>query len=768
MPKKTVRAEISSFAKGFITEASPVNFPEGALSSVINFEINKDGTIDRRLGMDIEEGTVEIDSFITPSNISSTNISTFVWPNVSGINDQEFLVIQSGEYLLFIDNTKSSITSSEYVGNLYLEVGRNFKMAFTSVNGKLIATLPSGRIAVIEYSEGVFNYYIDTLKIRDLFGVSVVIDDKDLSSEKYIAFRPTTGSSEHFYNLRNQTFGLSKRVSTGGADNVSNDPAAATYVISSAYPSNSDSIWTGVYFSTPKDEVFDVIKMNDSKDGKVSSPKGFFIIDALRRGSSRLEAWQINQTEQGFTELPVASLPADITPEGASVLAEHAGRVFFGGFSGEIMDGDNNSPSLSSYVFFSQLVKRTPDVFKCYQEGDPTGRADSDIIDTDGGFIRISGAKKILALQPLNETLLVFADNGVWAIRGGADYGFSAKNYNVIKICSYGLRASTPLVNEGGAVFFWSVDGIYVISKNQYGDLVADNITDTSIKSFYDEINVTPSNYVRAIYDKTQRKIRWLYNLNPANTGEDLVRELIFDVVLKCFYVLEIKRTISNEIAIVDFFNTPPFSISTIIESIVADSVPVNANSTSVVIETEVRQTGVKTVKYLALKYTPTSILFTFSSYFNNTFRDWKAVDDVGSDAKAEFTTGIVTAGDSAIQKQIPYLVSHFRRTESGFELIGNDIVPKNQSSCLIRSQWDWANTVNSKKWSSVFQAYRYPRFYIPVDIDDTFDTGFELITTKNKIRGRGRAFCFNVQTEQDKDCRMVGWSLSVNGNSLT
>jgi len=46
-------------------------------------------------------------------------------------------------------------------------------------------------------------------------------------------------------------------------------------------------------------------------------------------------------------------LPEDRTPGGATLVAEFAGRVFYGGFSGKTIGGDENSPELSNYLLFS-------------------------------------------------------------------------------------------------------------------------------------------------------------------------------------------------------------------------------------------------------------------------------------------------------------------------------------------------------------------------------------------------------------------------------
>ena len=49
---------------------------------------------------------------------------------------------------------------------------------------------------------------------------------------------------------------------------------------------------------------------------------------------------------------------------------------------------------------------------------------------------------------------------------------------------------------------------------------------------------------------------------------------------------------------------------------------------------------------------------------------------------------------------------------------------------------------------------------------DDDYETGFEVVTSKNKLRGRGKAFALHMETEAGKDCRILGWSISLNGNT--
>ena len=86
----------------------------------------------------------------------------------------------------------------------------------------------------------------------------------------------------------------------------------------------------------------------------------------------------------------------------------------------------------------------------------------------------------------------------------------------------------------------------------------------------------------------------------------------------------------------------------------------------------------------------------------------------------------------------------------------------------MMRFRWEWSDTSNAHKWSRIQEVYRYrlPR-YITGPSDD-YDTGFELVSTKNKIRGRGKAFCMYLETSPFKDCQIVGWNLTANSNVVT
>ena len=107
----------------------------------------------------------------------------------------------------------------------------------------------------------------------------------------------------------------------------------------------------------------------------------------------------------------------------------------------------------------------------------------------------------------------------------------------------------------------------------------------------------------------------------------------------------------------------------------------------------------------------------------------------------------------------------HMEQTETGYDEITE--LALNPSSCLIQTKWDFSDSDAGGRFSRQFQAYRFRRHQIPASLSDPFDNGHYIITTRNKLRGRGRSFKMRMETEAGKDCRVVGWNIAVNGNAV-
>lgn len=713
---KKLKAEIKSFSKGLITEASFLNFPPDASTDERNFTLTSKGNRERRLGLDFEYNATYRTSAFGDSLTRSDLISSFEWYNAGGLPGRSIIVMQYNTTLDFFTATAVPL-SSGYLGSVSLaSMGSSGnKHSIACVDGRLVVAAGVDSIAVVTYNGSTFSTEFVKLRTRDVWGVEYFPTDNDPT------LRPISiGNDIPRYNLYNQGWGIPRKA---GITGTVYDPIALFNTVVGRYPSNSDSIWTSVQYSPPttslaaKEEMYaNLYTENTGTSGPVA--KGYFIIDLLDRSTSRAANVVTNYGKYPDCALSTFAAPTDKTSGGATVVAEYAGRIFYSGFNGVLVGGDKRSPILSNYVFFSQLVKSSPDLVNCYQSGDPTSRESSDLVDTDGGFIRITGADKILRLMNVSEGLLVIANNGVWVISGGAEYGFTATNYKVDKITSFGCISSRSVVEDSGMAYMWSQDGIYVIARNQTGKWVAENMTKQTIHQFYFDLPMAYKKDAFGYYDPKGRKVRWICSTSDLFQTNSSQIELVFDMVFKAFTVNEI-------------------------------------GASKVGIFGMVKDTDLN-IKYLSVAKILGVYNYSFAEYWNTVFSDWYALDGVGTDAKAYITSGPITADDSSVNKQVPYLTVHLTKTEEA-DAFG---VPIKESSCLARSQWNWADNGNGNKWGPLFQCYRFRNPYLATG--DIFEDGQTVVTSKNKLRGRGKAVSIHFETEAHKDCRIIGWNLNV------
>lgn len=805
MAVKNLPVEVNSFIGGLLTEASPLTFPENASLDEANFILLRDGSRRRRLGMEIK--TPEVDTGF--DTIAGASISTYQWENVAGIAGKFFIVCQVKNKLIFFN-----IVAGQAVPEFHSELNINDfaqidstgsdESDMTSVDGVLVVTIGQRDILSITYNKQSDNFTPSkfNLKVRDLFGVQApysrpettlstgavlparVFDD--LLTDQNSSIRPFTLTYEHTYNLRNQSWGRLReaiKINEDRQDTVLRDDPIESFNLAfkveediDFFPSNSDSVATGIidYVELKgAPERFAPLELGKTSRASSSAAKGFFIIDALNRGASRFEEAEKMFEEgiglDGFTyDLPPVAageitsqplrVPSDFTPLGAKCVEEFAGRAWYGGFSSEVFQGDKRSPRMGSYVLFSQLVNDLSNLPNCYQKNDPTYELEADLLATDGGFIRLDGAYGIKRFANLGSNLIVFATNGIWSVSGGTDQGFTAEAYIVRKISDQGIVSPKSVITINNTCMFWGEDGIYSIAPDQFGNYQSQNISKATIQKKYESIPLEQRQKAYGIYDKYENTARWVYGAKTLGSNS---YELIFNVDLSAFSITDVKPVDATSPILLAPVNVPPFRLGTSSEDVVIGAENVTVLTEQVTVAESVELTGQRETFYLTL-YSEGTTKICFSSYSDLDYLDWKAYDGIGVDAEAFLITGYGPQGDFQRRKQVPYITNYLLRTEDGFEEVSGDIVPKKQSSCLLQARWEWANSPNGNKWGRSFETYRYNRFYMPEDIDDTYDTGDEVLVTKNKLRGHGRTLSLKYSTSPKKDCRLLGWSMIV------
>jgi hypothetical protein len=211
MPRSTGTAVENNFIKGLITEATGLNFPENACVATENCVFNLFGQVYRRKGIDLESQAQGI------GYADSTGLVVeFLWRAVALTGTFVFLVVQLGETVSFFD---MSVTGDLSSGHRTFAVdltafrapgGGSIKdkpCQFSAGSGRLFITHQSCDPIVVDYDDVTDSFSASSIlvQIRDVEGVkdNLGVDDQ-----------PTTLTTTHWYNLKNQGWFQDVRVGT--------------------------------------------------------------------------------------------------------------------------------------------------------------------------------------------------------------------------------------------------------------------------------------------------------------------------------------------------------------------------------------------------------------------------------------------------------------------------------------------------------------------------------------------------------------------------
>lgn len=730
MARQRTAVRVNQFVGGFNTEANLLSFPEGASFDEENCDLQNNGSRRRRNGFGTDFGD-EVNTNVVYPESTGLGRNQFVWRNAGGDSKNQFLVIQLGSYVGFHELT-GSIVSENLVYSFVLpgvDSSQSFGMA--SIDGILVLATGTGAVWSVSYKNGVFTRASDRLLIRDLFGTQAGV----LTDPENFQVRPTNLPDTHYYNLRNQTFALPRPNGSEGTS-YGNDPLNGLFRRGGIWPSNADNvnfflIADSNFVSNRTIERFNADSMYHSPPQNNRSPMGYFIIDALERGSSRMEAIkELTDRHPDLQWKPTVTLPSDRTPGGPTTVAQYAGRVWYGGFQGDVLGGDKKSPRLSSYVLFSQVVKETSQIYWCYQQADPTSNIDPDLVATDGGFIKIDEAYNIQSLVPVDSSLFVFAENGIWRIVGSDENAFNATSYVVNKVTDTGCVAANSVIYIDGVLLYWAENGIYTIQKDKVGVWNVANLTDETIKTYYQKISAEEKLNCSGYFDEVTGTLRWLYGGEISTRTE--VSELILNKKFQTFT--------KNRIRLVPGTRGPvTVSGGRLTGNL---EVPVTVDGEPVTVGGEVVTTPPlyslfspsQNFYCIITQLTPT-MKYTFGGYNNeDNPTDWITLG--GIDSPAFLTTGFVTGGEGRLRKDVPYLTTYF------------DILPGKSSALYLQTRWDWTTNQSSGKWTAPRQIYR----------DIGIRSGDSTVVTKSKIRGGGMSMALNFTSEPGKFFHLNGW----------
>ncbi len=688
----------NNFIKGLITEATEINFPPGASLDEDNMVLFRKGNRRRRLGVDYVSGaSLTGGSLPLPDSSTGGNFSYYFWKGVGGNGTINFLVFQIASTLYFYDHLTLSqlgtvdLTTRKISGATDVE---RDKVKMVNLRGRLFVVGKKLTPFFVSYSAGVFTSTAISIKIRDFDGVT---DTVASTSE-----RPAALTAAHNYNLTNQGW----NATTAGVDPISVYQAAT-----GEYPSNAQ-VW---FIGKDGSDVFTPSLLDKQEFGNTPSAKGHWVLDPFNKDRSTVSG--------------VATIAVESVPSRPQCVEAFAGRVWYAGVEEDKLNGD---------VYYSQVVDNNiSNAGECLQRADPTAEDDSALVEDDGGVIHIANCGIIKAIKAVQDSIFVFADNGVWAISGPNGF-FKADDFTLYQITTTGIVSKDSIVDIEGKVIYWSSKGIYAITKPDLAErFIATSLTDLTIQTLYDSIEDGQKNNVQTIYDEKRRQVVWLYNDLMSDISYRRNKVLLLDLTTQAFSAYSIKPLATTSpyiIGGIDFDNTT------------------NWYDSSIAFLTIVPNVGL--------------YHFTFSQFKNTDFRDWYSKDSTGVSFDSFLETGYEYAGDIMRDKSIIFLFCYFQRTEDEWVADNGGYNLAKPSSCLLRTKWEWTDTESSNRWSSEIQAYRIKRLQLPDTNDLTYSDGFPVVITKNKIRGKGRALRYRFSSEEGKDFNLFGWAAGYTGTT--
>lgn len=714
MPQSLTQRVVNTFVKGLITEAGELTFPPDASVDELNCDLRRDGSRRRRKGA-AKETNFELSSFTVADDAITT---TGVWYNVGGQSGLEFLVFQNGSTLHFFNKSGSPFSAnieSATVNLLSHEVSGSVgasqaKCSFTSLKGALIVV-----------SEAINPIYIE----RDNVAETLTVTEIDFRVRDFDWQGDTTT-----YDTAAASPSNARKYDTQNAGWVAPNGDSALSAYQTANSNNYPPLTHAWYAGKDSTGAFSASEWAEIYTGNSLVGNGHYILDFFSKDRSAASG--------------ISGLTTETEGSRFKTVATFAGRAFYAGL---------NSSKNSDVILFSQLIDDFYQLGECLQQNDPTSEQISDLLATDGGTIRIAGAVGIKVLYVIDASLYIFAENGVWRIEG-IDGVFSPTGFAVKKITDVGIVSQGSFVVADGSPIWWSKNGIHTLQfDSTSGRPVESNLTISTIQAYWDRIPNESKNKLVSIFDPVNKRAYWGWPDDGETVESKVNNILVLDVPLKAFYpwYIEDETTDTDAIIGIEFFSGFGAAASTLDVVTGAGNDVITSAGDDVVSIQNLAVTGSPAI-ILIIRDGATNKM-TMGSFTGEDFLDW-GTTNYSSYAEA----GYDFMGDLLLKKTAPYITTYMRLTETAWE--GNEAdgyQPDKPSSMLVSAYWDFKNTTSSNPQ----QAYRFKSMPV-VDSNNllNFDYPETVITTRMKVRGRGRSMRIKFESEQGKDFVLLGYSI--------
>lgn len=319
-------------------------------------------------------------------------------------------------------------------------------------------------------------------------------------------------------------------------------------------------------------------------------------------------------------------------------------------------------------VLFSQTVKEDGTGFDlCYQNADPTSTEVSDVVTTDGGYVKFNTMGRGMALKTFNRGVLVFGRDVVYGLISPIEGKFTATDYDILELSRAGLIGSESVVSTTQQVYYWSPTGIYTIGVNpETGSTIfAQSISLNTIQTFYNNLPIYSKEHCKGVYDYTTNRIYWYYPTDEEHLN-NLDGCLVYDITYNCFMPQQISQDILYNTGFLEHLMLDVADVSQSYEIeptyyLRAGGVRVSAGGDKVLVsdETSTDYHRWTSIQHLVAKRVDDKYQFSIGDFNDREFHDWEF-----QDYKSYVVSRPITLGDTYFNKQTPIMQTLFKRTE--------------------------------------------------------------------------------------------------------
>lgn len=278
--------EYLSLAKGLVTEASELAFPENSTVNELNFTINKDGLVRSR-----RQGFENLVTDFTRAGTNQTIENVFYWREPSLV-----CVVITDDTPQTVLRFHASDADFTFITEVQIATAVVTTQVAQTTNVLIITSDGGSKPILCEHREDDATIQVGSI---DLYVRDFELVDDGLSPTE----RPATLSENHEYNLYNAGWWEHRRYQNEATQPVRNpitsffnDTEGGTGVETGVYPSNADIVVIGISVNENGVSTFRPDEVKNANLGNTVAPRGhyvFSISDFVR------ETKRLNKNDDG-------------------------------------------------------------------------------------------------------------------------------------------------------------------------------------------------------------------------------------------------------------------------------------------------------------------------------------------------------------------------------------------------------------------------------------------------------------------------------------